>query len=228
MSKKKGAASSRNGRDSNAQRLGVKRYSGETVTAGTIIVRQRGTRWHPGFNVGIGGDDTLFAKAARCREVRQAARPQARRHRSRRARRPQLVAGLARLTRLGCEPFGERLGVHDGQGLGRPRDRHVEEPEPGPIGGDESLGLDDHHVVELQPLRLGRLEDRDLHVQHVAGVARLARAAITARSAQSGFERAACRRKTPVSCRSTRISASLTASLRARSTSQPSTRAMNR
>ena len=63
MSKKKGAASSRNGRDSNAQRLGVKRYSGETVTAGTIIVRQRGTQWHPGFNVGIGGDDTLFAKA---------------------------------------------------------------------------------------------------------------------------------------------------------------------
>ena len=54
MSKKKGAASSRNGRDSNAQRLGVKRYSGETVTAGTIIVRQRGTQWHPGFNVGIG------------------------------------------------------------------------------------------------------------------------------------------------------------------------------
>ncbi|MDQ1509803.1 MAG: large subunit ribosomal protein [Actinomycetota bacterium] len=63
MSKKKGAASSRNGRDSNAQRLGVKRYSGESVTAGTIIVRQRGTQWHPGFNVGIGGDDTLFAKA---------------------------------------------------------------------------------------------------------------------------------------------------------------------
>ena len=62
MSKKKGAASSRNGRDSNAQRLGIKRYSGQTVTAGTIIVRQRGTPWHPGFNVGIGGDDTLFAK----------------------------------------------------------------------------------------------------------------------------------------------------------------------
>ena len=63
MSKKKGAASSRNGRDSNSQRLGVKRYSGEVVTAGTIIVRQRGTQWHPGFNVGIGGDDTLFAKS---------------------------------------------------------------------------------------------------------------------------------------------------------------------
>ena len=63
MSKKKGAASSRNGRDSAAQRLGIKRYSGETVTAGTIIVRQRGTKWHPGFNVGKGGDDTLFAKS---------------------------------------------------------------------------------------------------------------------------------------------------------------------
>lgn len=61
MSKKKGAASSRNGRDSNAQRLGVKVYSGQQVRAGSIIVRQRGTRFHPGFNVGKGGDDTLFA-----------------------------------------------------------------------------------------------------------------------------------------------------------------------
>ncbi|MFM8236629.1 MAG: 50S ribosomal protein L27 [Actinomycetota bacterium] len=63
MSKKKGASSSRNGRDSNAQRLGVKRFSGQTVSAGTIIVRQRGTRFHPGLNVGRGGDDTLFATA---------------------------------------------------------------------------------------------------------------------------------------------------------------------
>ncbi len=61
MSKKKGAASSRNGRDSSAQRLGVKVYSGTEVTAGTIIVRQRGTHFHPGENVGRGGDDTLFA-----------------------------------------------------------------------------------------------------------------------------------------------------------------------
>ena len=61
MAHKKGASSSRNGRDSNAQRLGVKRYSGEVVTAGTIIVRQRGTRFHPGYNVGLGKDDTLFA-----------------------------------------------------------------------------------------------------------------------------------------------------------------------
>ena len=63
MSKKKGAASSRNGRDSNAQRLGVKVGSGQVVTAGTIIVRQRGTRFHPGENVGRGCDDTLFAKS---------------------------------------------------------------------------------------------------------------------------------------------------------------------
>jgi large subunit ribosomal protein L27 len=63
MSKKKGAGSSRNGRDSNAQRLGVKRFAGEQVTAGTIIVRQRGTKWHAGFNAGRGGDDTIFATA---------------------------------------------------------------------------------------------------------------------------------------------------------------------
>ena len=61
MSHKKGVGSSRNGRDSNAQRLGVKRYGGEFVTAGSIIVRQRGTKIHPGENVGRGGDDTLFA-----------------------------------------------------------------------------------------------------------------------------------------------------------------------
>ena len=63
MSKKKGAASSRNGRDSAAQRLGVKVGAGAPVRAGAIIVRQRGTRFHPGENVGRGGDDTLFATA---------------------------------------------------------------------------------------------------------------------------------------------------------------------
>ncbi len=63
MAHKKGVGSSRNGRDSNAQRLGVKRFGGELVNAGSIIVRQRGTRFEPGSNVGIGGDDTLFAKA---------------------------------------------------------------------------------------------------------------------------------------------------------------------
>lgn len=61
MSKTKGGGSTRNGRDSNAQRLGVKAYDGTAVTAGSIIVRQRGTHFHPGENVGIGKDDTLFA-----------------------------------------------------------------------------------------------------------------------------------------------------------------------
>ena len=61
MSKTKGGGSTRNGRDSNAQRLGVKVFDGTAVSAGTIIVRQRGTKFHPGENVGRGGDDTLFA-----------------------------------------------------------------------------------------------------------------------------------------------------------------------
>ncbi|MDE2874938.1 MAG: 50S ribosomal protein L27 [Gemmatimonadota bacterium] len=63
MAHKKGVGSSRNGRDSNPNRLGVKRYAGEKVIAGNILVRQRGTRFHPGNNVGRGRDDTLFAKA---------------------------------------------------------------------------------------------------------------------------------------------------------------------
>lgn len=62
MAHKKGAGSSRNGRDSNAKRLGVKRFGGQTVKAGSIIVRQRGTRFHPGVNVGLGRDHTLFAR----------------------------------------------------------------------------------------------------------------------------------------------------------------------
>ena len=63
MAHKKGASASRNGRDSNAQRLGVKRFGGQVVNAGTIIVRQHGTHFHPGVNVGRGDDDTLFALA---------------------------------------------------------------------------------------------------------------------------------------------------------------------
>ncbi len=61
MASKKGASSTRNGRDSNAKRLGVKRYGGQVVGAGEILVRQRGTHFHPGVGVGRGGDDTLFA-----------------------------------------------------------------------------------------------------------------------------------------------------------------------
>ena len=64
MAHKKGASSSRNGRDSESKRLGVKRYGGQKVQPGVILVRQRGTKVHPGHNVGRGGDDTLFATAA--------------------------------------------------------------------------------------------------------------------------------------------------------------------
>jgi large subunit ribosomal protein L27 len=63
MAHKKGVGSSKNGRDSNSQRLGMKRYGGQVVKAGSILIRQRGTRFHPGTNVGKGKDDTLFAKA---------------------------------------------------------------------------------------------------------------------------------------------------------------------
>ncbi len=62
MAHKKGVGSSKNGRDSHSKRLGVKRFDGQVVTAGSILVRQRGTKFHPGRNVGRGGDDTLFSK----------------------------------------------------------------------------------------------------------------------------------------------------------------------
>ncbi|MCG6553679.1 MAG: 50S ribosomal protein L27 [Candidatus Magnetominusculus sp. LBB02] len=62
MAHKKGVGSTRNGRDSKSKRLGIKRYGGQAVTAGSILVRQRGTQFHPGTNVGIGTDDTLFSK----------------------------------------------------------------------------------------------------------------------------------------------------------------------
>jgi large subunit ribosomal protein L27 len=64
MAHKKGQGSTRNGRDSHAQRLGVKKFGGELVLAGNILIRQRGTKWHPGRNVGQGSDDTLFALTA--------------------------------------------------------------------------------------------------------------------------------------------------------------------
>jgi len=64
MAHKKAGGSSRNGRDSHAQRLGVKKFGGEAVVAGNIIIRQRGTKWHPGTNVGMGTDHTLFATEA--------------------------------------------------------------------------------------------------------------------------------------------------------------------
>ena len=64
MASKKGVSSTRNGRDSNAQFLGIKRFGGQVVNSGEILVRQRGTKFHPGKNVGIGKDDTLFALAS--------------------------------------------------------------------------------------------------------------------------------------------------------------------
>ncbi|MBL8293991.1 MAG: 50S ribosomal protein L27 [Bryobacterales bacterium] len=74
MAHKKGLGSSKNGRDSNAQRLGVKRFSGQIVSGGSILVRQRGTRYYPGENVGIGKDDTLFAKVSGVVEFRDRGR----------------------------------------------------------------------------------------------------------------------------------------------------------
>ena len=74
MASKKGLGSSRNGRDSNSQRLGVKRFGGETVPGGSILVRQRGTRLKPGVNVGVGKDDTLFAKVSGVVEFRDRGR----------------------------------------------------------------------------------------------------------------------------------------------------------
>ena len=85
MAHKKGASSSRNGRDSAAQRLGVKRFGGQLVNAGEILIRQRGTKFHPGDLVGRGGDDTLFALAQGNGAVRHQARPQDGQHRAGRA-----------------------------------------------------------------------------------------------------------------------------------------------
>jgi large subunit ribosomal protein L27 len=74
MAHKKGLGSSKNGRDSNAQRLGIKRFGGEVVPGGSILVRQRGTRYKPGENVGIGKDDTLFARMTGIVEFRDRGR----------------------------------------------------------------------------------------------------------------------------------------------------------
>ncbi len=97
MAHKKAGGSSRNGRDSESKRLGVKRYGGELVPAGNIIVRQRGTQFHPGDNVGIGKDHTLFAKADGTVkfEIKGAARRRDGSHRAGRSlidQRPELVS----------------------------------------------------------------------------------------------------------------------------------------
>ena len=111
MAHKKGASSSRNGRDSNAQRLGVKRFGGQVVNAGEIIVRQRGTHFHPGENVGRGKDDTLFALAPGAVEFGDQARPPRRQHRRRagtgRAGRRQRLSAASASTKFGEGGPGE-------------------------------------------------------------------------------------------------------------------------
>ena len=87
MSKTKGGGSTRNGRDSNAQRLGVKVFAGTNITAGTILIRQRGTKFHPGKNVGKGKDDTLVQPRRRFGLVRPEQGPQDHRRHARRRRR---------------------------------------------------------------------------------------------------------------------------------------------
>ena len=117
MAHKKGLGSSRNGRDSNAKRLGVKVFAGQTVTGGEIIVRQRGTRFKPGDGVGIGRDDTIFAKSAGMVQFRTGRRG---RMITRRARR-RLAADLAERERVarhaGLEPQRQRvlLGARERQ-----------------------------------------------------------------------------------------------------------------
>ena len=102
MAHKKGQGSSRNGRDSNSQRLGVKRFGGQTVTGGSILVRQRGTHFFPGLNVGRGKDDTLFAKVDGVVKFQDRGRAASSSHRPGRGR------GLRRQT-AAAEPRGASL-----------------------------------------------------------------------------------------------------------------------
>ena len=165
------------------------------MTAGTIIVRQRGTQWHPGFNVGIGGDDTLFAKSHGVVKFGK------RRDRKLVDIVPATVTDSRRdYARARREPFGERLRVHDGEGLGRAGDRDVEQAEAGAVGGHELRGLDHHHVVELQALRLGRLEHRDGRVERFARVARRADVG----EPGDDLARASRRARSPRACRCAR------------------------
>ena len=153
MSKKKGAASSRNGRDSNAQRLGVKVYSGTEVHAGTIIVRQRGTRFHPGENVGKGSDDTLFATAdgvvkfghRKGRKLVDIVPSASRARRRRSGNSAGARAGAVRRL-IGVSSFVDEVQVNLRGGDGGAgavsfrREAHV--PKGGPDGGDGGSGGD--------------------------------------------------------------------------------------
>ena len=187
MAHKKGASSSRNGRDSNAQRLGVKRFGGQVVNAGEIIVRQRGTHFHPGDDVGRGGDDTLFALAAGRRGVRHQARPPGRQHRraaeSRTtSRRPRASAAVhsrraGRLDRPALRrirsaqagasamtTFVDRVVLHvaGGDGGHGCASVHREKFKPlgGPDGGNGGRGGDVVLVVDPQRHHAARLPPR--------------------------------------------------------------------
>ena len=119
---KKGAGSTRNGRDSNAQRLGVKRFGGETVIPGNIIVRQRGTKFHPGHGVMIGRDHTIFARRRRSGHVHELQEPEARERRFRRC-----LSGSAPLPQRAADSGSfcfladavHRRGEHRGRGRQR-------------------------------------------------------------------------------------------------------------
>ena len=150
MAHKKGASSSRNGRDSNAQRLGVKRFGGQVVKAGEILVRQRGTNFHPGVNVGRGGDDTLFALAAGAVEfgvkrgrktvnIVRVARPELEARRD--VKRCEFAAELAQVhTRWKGRPmprFVDRVVIHARAGNGGHGCASVHREKFKPLGGPD-------------------------------------------------------------------------------------------
>src|SRR4051794_39506033 len=155
MAHKKGLGSSRNGRDSNAKRLGVKVFAGETVTGGEIIVRQRGTRFKPGDGAGIGKDDTIFAKSAGTVQFTE----------GRRGRVISVEPAAEESRGAGRAMLHDRARIFVKGGAGgngsvsMRREAHV--PKGGPDGGDGGRGADvvvvaDPSMRDLQAFRYGR------------------------------------------------------------------------